>query len=223
MAHPLIIQIKKEFATCANATKAAGAKAYLLHQFEFYGLQTPERRKICKAFYKANPVNNHTELTKIIKEAFAAPERELHYFAIELLGFHHKLWTDKTITIIEWMLTHKSWWDSVDAINSNVIGKYFIKFPSLLEPTTKKWNQSSNIWLQRMSILFQLPYKEKTNTELLEKYIINRIDTNEFFVNKAIGWALRAYAYTNKKWVIRFVKDHPQLSNLSKREALKHQ
>jgi 3-methyladenine DNA glycosylase AlkD len=223
MAHPLIIQIKKEFATCANATKAAGAKAYLLHQFEFYGLQTPERRKICKAFYKANPVNNHTELTKIIKEAFAAPERELHYFAIELLGFHHKLWTDKTITIIEWMLTHKSWWDSVDAINSNVIGKYFIKFPSLLEPTTKKWNQSSNIWLQRMSILFQLPYKEKTNTELLEKYIVNRIDTNEFFVNKAIGWALRAYAYTNKKWVIRFVKDHPQLSNLSKREALKHQ
>jgi 3-methyladenine DNA glycosylase AlkD len=121
------------------------------------------------------------------------------------------------------MLTHKSWWDSVDSINSNVIGKYFIKFPSLLEPTTKKWNQSSNIWLQRMSILFQLPYKEKTNTELLEKYIVNRIDTNEFFVNKAIGWALRAYAYTNKKWVIRFVKDHPQLSNLSKREALKHQ
>ena len=223
MAHPLIIQINKEFATCANATKAAGAKAYLLHQFEFYGLQTPERRKICKAFYKANPVNNHTELTKIIKEAFAAPERELHYFAIELLAFHHKLWTNKTITLIEWMLTHKSWWDSVDSINSNVIGKYFIKFPSLLEPTTKKWNQSSNIWLQRMSILFQLPYKEKTNTELLEKYIVNRIDTNEFFVNKAIGWALRAYAYTNKKWVIRFVKNHPQLSNLSKREALKHQ
>jgi hypothetical protein len=76
--------------------------------------------------------------------------------------------------------------------------------------------------LQRMSILFQLSYKEKTNTQLLEKYIVNRMDTNEFFVNKAIGWALRAYAYTHKKWVIRFVQDHPQLSNLSKREALKH-
>jgi 3-methyladenine DNA glycosylase AlkD len=121
------------------------------------------------------------------------------------------------------MLTHKSWWDSVDSINSNVIGKYFIKFPELLENTTHKWNNASNIWLQRMSILFQLPYKEKTNTQLLEKYIVNCIDTNEFFVNKAIGWALRAYAYTNKKWVIKFVKDHPQLSNLSKREALKHQ
>ena len=223
MAHPYIIQIQKDFAASANATKAAGAKAYLLHQFEFYGLQTPERRSICKAFYKTYPVTSHATLVTIIKEAFTAPERELHYFAIELLAFHHKLWTDKTITIIEWMLTHKSWWDSVDSINSNVIGKYFIKFPALLEPTTNKWNQSNNIWLQRMSILFQLSYKENTNTQLLEKYILNRINTNEFFVNKAIGWALRAYAYTHKKWVIRFVKDHPQLSNLSKREALKHQ
>ena len=223
MAHPYIIQIKKEFAASANATKAAGAKAYLLHQFEFYGLQTPERRSICKAFYKTYPVTSHATLVTIIKVAFAAPERELHYFAIELLAFNHKLWTPKTITIIEWMLTHKSWWDSVDSTNSNVIGKYFIKFPELLVSTTNKWNQSSNIWLQRMSILFQLPYKENTNTQLLEKYIVNRINTNEFFVNKAIGWALRAYAYTNKKWVIRFVKDHPQLSNLSKREALKHQ
>ena len=197
MAHPYIIQIKKEFAASANATegsgeliaraKAAGAKAYLLHQFEFYGLQTPERRSICKAFYKTYPVTSHATLVTIIKEAFAAPERELHYFAIELLAFHHKLWTPKTITIIEWMLTHKSWWDSVDSTNSNVIGKYFIKFPALLESTTNKWNQSSNIWLQRMSILFQLPYKENTNTQLLEKYIVNRINTNEFFVNKALA------------------------------------
>lgn len=203
MAHPYIIQIKKEFTACADATKAAGAKAYLLHQFEFYGLQTPERRSICKAFYTTNPITSHATLVIIIKEAFAALERELHYFAIELLAFHHKLWTGKTIMVIEWILTHKSWWDNVDATN--------------------KWNQSSNIWLQRMSILFQLPYKENTNTQLQERYIINRINTKEFFVNKAIGWALRSYANTNKKWVIRFVKDHPQLSNLSKREALKHQ
>ena len=82
MAHPYITQIKKEFAACANAAKAAGAKAYLLHQFEFYGIQTPERRKICKNFYKTNPVTSHATLVTIIKEAFAAPERELHYFAI---------------------------------------------------------------------------------------------------------------------------------------------
>ena len=75
MAHPYIIQIQKEFAASTNATKAAGAKAYLLHQFEFYGLQTPERRSICKAFYKTYPITSHATLVTIIKEAFAAPER----------------------------------------------------------------------------------------------------------------------------------------------------
>jgi 3-methyladenine DNA glycosylase AlkD len=106
MAHPYITAIKKEFAALANPTKAAGAKAYLLHQFEFYGLQTPERRKICTNFYKANPVNNHAELTKIIKEAFNEPQRELHYFGIELLSHHHALWTNKTITLITLIISN---------------------------------------------------------------------------------------------------------------------
>jgi 3-methyladenine DNA glycosylase AlkD len=124
---------------------------------------------------------------------------------------------------MEWMITHNSWWDSVDSTNSHVIGKFFLQFPEYIKPTTSKWNKSSNIWLQRMSILFQLMYKDKTDTILLTKYIENCALEEDFFIRKAIGWALRAYAYKNKKWVIQFVKDHPMLSNLSKREALKHQ
>jgi 3-methyladenine DNA glycosylase AlkD len=121
------------------------------------------------------------------------------------------------------MVTHQSWWDSVDSLNSFVISKFFIMFPEEIESTTSKWNQSSNKWLQRMSLLFQLTYKKKTNTTLLTKYIEHCELDKEFFIQKAIGWALRAYAYTDAKWVIQFVKTHPQLSNLSKREALKHQ
>ncbi len=121
------------------------------------------------------------------------------------------------------MITHNSWWDSVDSTNSFVIGKYFLQFPEAIEPVTSKWNQSSNKWLQRMSILFQLIYKEKTNTTLLTEYIENTQLEEDFFIRKAIGWALRSYANTDAKWVIQFVKAHPQLSNLSKREALKHQ
>jgi len=223
MPHPYLKEIQKIFVANGNQLIAKGAKAYLLNQFEFYGIKTPLRRQLCKAFYKTHPIKDHTELSKLIKECFNEPQRELHYFAIELLGHHKKIWSIKTIPLIEWMITHQSWWDSVDSTNTHVISKFFLLHPEYIKAYTSKWNQSSNKWLIRMSILFQLPYKEKTNTELLEKYIVNRIDTNEFFVNKAIGWALRAYAYTNKKWVIRFVKDHPQLSNLSKREALKHQ
>jgi 3-methyladenine DNA glycosylase AlkD len=222
MAHPYSIAIQKVFGVHKNATVAKGAKAYLLNQFEFYGIKTPIRRKLCKEFYKANPINTHKELTAIIKECFAAPQREMHYFAIELLGYHKKLWSKQTIPLMEWMITHNSWWDSVDSTNSHVIGKFFLEFPEYRIPITSKWNRSTNIWLQRMSILFQLMYKDKTDTELLTKYIEHSQPEEEFFIRKAIGWALRAYAYKNKKWVIQFVKDHPNLSNLSKREALKH-
>ncbi|MEN9319152.1 MAG: hypothetical protein RLZZ309_139 [Bacteroidota bacterium] len=223
MAHLYLTKIKKIYAANADATIADGAKAYLLNQFEFYGIKTPLRRKICKEFYKAHPVKDHNELSSIIKDCFAAPQREIHYFAIELLGYHHKLWSKKTIPLIEWMVTHQSWWDSVDSTNSFVISKFFMKFPETIEITTSKWNNSSNKWLQRMSLLFQLTYKKKTNTTLLTQYIENCQLEEDFFIRKAIGWALRAYAYTDSKWVVQFIKAHPQLSNLSKREALKHQ
>ena len=223
MAHIYLTKIKKIYASNADATIAKGAKAYLLNQFEFYGIKTPLRRKICKDFYKVNPIKDHNELSRLIKECFAEPQRELHYFAIELLGYHHKIWSKKTIPLIEWMVTHQSWWDSVDSLNSFVISKFFVQFPDEIESTTSKWNQSSNKWLQRMSLLFQLTYKKKTNTTLLAKYIEHCELEEDFFIRKAIGWALRAYAYTDAKWVIQFVKTHPQLSNLSKREALKHQ
>jgi 3-methyladenine DNA glycosylase AlkD len=223
MAHLYLNKIKKIYAANADATIAKGAKAYLLNQFEFYGIKTPLRRKICKEFYKAHPVKDHNELSSIIKDCFAAPQRELHYFAIELLGYHHKLWSKKTIPLIEWMVTHQSWWDSVDSTNSFVISKFFMKFPETIEITTSKWNNSTNKWLQRMSLLFQLTYKKKTNTTLLTQYIENCQLEEDFFIRKAIGWALRAYAYSDAKWVVQFIKAHPQLSNLSKREALKHQ
>jgi 3-methyladenine DNA glycosylase AlkD len=223
MAHLYLNQIKKIYATNADATIAKGAKAYLLNQFEFYGIKTPLRRKICKEFYKAHPIKDHNELSSLIKACFAEPQREIHYFAIELLVHHHKLWSIKTIPLIEWMITHQSWWDSVDSTNSFVISKFFLQFPETIEITTSKWNNSTNKWLQRMSLLFQLTYKKKTNTTLLTQYIENCQLEEDFFIRKAIGWALRAYAYTDAKWVVKFVKAHPQLSALSKREALKHQ
>jgi len=222
MAHPYLSAIQKIFAANGDKTIAKGAKAYLLNQFEFYGIKTPLRRQICKTFYKTHPIADHSELTKLVKECFAEPQRELHYFAIELLGHHKNLWSIKTLPLIEWMITHKSWWDSVDSTNTHVISKFFLLYPEHIETYTHKWNQSSNKWLIRMSILFQLTYKTKTDTNLLSKYIENSQLHEDFFVRKAIGWALRAYAYTNKKWVTQFVKDHPSLSNLSKREALKN-
>ncbi|MEY3874046.1 MAG: hypothetical protein RL363_767 [Bacteroidota bacterium] len=220
--HPYTKEIAKIYKANADSKNAAGAKAYLLNQFEFYGIKTPLRRALCKDFYKTHPIIDHNELVTIVKESFELPQRELHYFAIELVGHHKQLWSKKTLPLIEWMITHKSWWDSVDSTNTHVISKFFIQFPEYIPSYTNKWNKSTNKWLQRMSILFQLTYKQKTDTTLLATYIEHCINEQDFFIRKAIGWALRAYTYQDVNWVKAFVKAHPNLSPLSKREALKH-
>ncbi|MFT6151359.1 MAG: 3-methyladenine DNA glycosylase AlkD [Flavobacteriales bacterium] len=118
------------------------------------------------------------------------------------------------------MITNKSWWDTVDLITTNLVGNYFKLFPEQIIPITKIWMESDNIWLQRTCLIFQLKYKEEIDTDLLTDYILQLKDTKEFFINKAIGWILREYTRTNPEWVIDFVNKH-ELSNLSKREALK--
>ena len=119
------------------------------------------------------------------------------------------------------MIINKPWWDTIDFLSPKILGKYFKLFPDEIEKNTQKWILSNNIWLQRSSILFQLKYKEILNTDLLTRIILPLSNTNEFFVNKAIGWVLREYGKTNKDWVFYFVKKN-KLSNLSSREALKH-
>ncbi len=219
--HSYLLPLEKTFQQHANKTKAAGAKAYLLNQFEFYGLIMAERRKICKDFIKSNSISSITEVEKIIKQAWQLPEREWQYFALELLAHYKKHWKISTIKIIEYCITHKSWWDTVDSIADAWAGEYFKLFPEQMISITGKWNQSENMWLQRCSLLFQKKYKDKTDTKLFSKYIKHLASSKEFFIRKAIGWSLREYAKTNPSWVKNFVGSN-ELSPLSKREALKH-
>jgi 3-methyladenine DNA glycosylase AlkD len=213
--------LQKTFQQYANPTRAEGAKAYLLNQFEFYGIPMAERRKLSKDFIKTNPLPIIREVEKIVKQAWQLPEREWQYFAIELLAHYKKQWKVSTIKIIEYCITHKSWWDTVDAIADAWAGEYFKIFAEQSIRVTGKWNRSENMWLQRSSLLFQKRYKQQTDTALLSKYIQHLSSSNEFFIRKAIGWILREYAKTNPAWVKKFVEEN-DLSALSRREALKH-
>jgi len=205
----------------ANAERAAGAKAYLLHQFEFFGIPVPVLRKLSKAYIKENTFSSIAQVEQIVKEVWQYEQREWQYFAIELLYHYKKQWKVSTIKTIEYCITHKSWWDTVDAIAYNWAGEYFKMFPAQIKFITGKWNVADNIWLQRSSLLFQKKYKEATDTTLLQQYIQHLAASDEFFIRKAIGWILREYAYTNAAWVKKFVAQNT-LSSLSKKEALKH-
>jgi 3-methyladenine DNA glycosylase AlkD len=136
------------------------------------------------------------------------------------MRLHTKSFPQNFIFDLEFYITEKSWWDSVDSIVPSSLGSYFIKYPEQIEHYIPKWVNSNNIWLQRAAILFQLKYKNKTDVIMLFSIVEQLKGGKEFFVNKAIGWALREYSKTNPLLISDFVLNQ-KLSNLSQREALK--
>ena len=219
-SHPYLQEVQKVFKNASKPADAAAMSAYMRNLFIFYGIKTPERKQLTKQLLAASPPEL-TEIINIAKSAWNQPEREMQYFAIELLATYHKSWTPEIIELFEMMIVEKSWWDSVDSIASNLTSLYFKKFPHQVAVITGRWNNSSNIWLQRSSLLFQLLYKKQMDTALLKKYILHLRDSKEFFIQKAIGWTLRQYGKTDPQWVKKFVLEN-ELPPLSRKEALKN-
>lgn len=212
--------LENEFMASANNTLAIKQKAYVRNQFEFYGLKTTERREIQKPFLMKNFLPKKRDAIVIIKNLWKKPQRENHHFSQEL-AFRYVNELERTdIDLFEYMVMHNSWWDTVDFIANKLMGAYFKKYPEQRKIYVEKWITSNNIWLQRSALLFQLKYKNDVDTALLSYIINSLLGSNEFFINKAIGWLLREYSRTNPEWVITFT-ENTALSTLSKREALR--
>ncbi len=220
LMHPYISPLAKYFKANADAESAIKIKAYMRNQFEFFGFKAATRHSISKAHLKAS-LPNYKDLELIVHELYALPQREYQYFALDLMAAMKKHWTPDIIHLIEFVLTTKSWWETVDQSASDLTGPYFKKFPHQIIPITGSWNNSSNFWLQRSSIMFQKRYKQETDTALLSQYILAQTHSKEFFIQKAIGWSLREYGKTNPQWVKNFVQLHSILP-LSKREATRN-
>ncbi|MEY4903184.1 MAG: hypothetical protein RLZZ292_999 [Bacteroidota bacterium] len=219
--HPYLLPLKTLFEAHADAERAGLMEAYMRNQFAFYGIMSPVRKAIEKQFLAENGLPNPSELEAIVRDTWVQQQREYQYFGLNLLERGKKHWTVNSIQLMEDLVLQKSWWDTIDFMATHWIGAYFLKFPNHKVVTTERWNMDDNFWLQRVSIIFQLQYKEKTDFELLCNYTLSRADSKEFFVQKAIGWALREHAKRNPKQVLDFV-ENTELMPLSKREALKH-
>lgn len=203
----------------ADTERATQMKAYLRDQFAFLGVMaTPRRQAFRETFKEVGLPENAVE---VAKNLFSADERELNICGQELLFRARRQWTEDSIKDFEWFITTRSWWDTVDYIASTIVGEFVRRYPS---PQTSKyikaWAASDNIWLQRTAILFQLKYRELTDTDWLSRVIEMHANQHEFFIKKAIGWALREYSKTNPKWVQDFVSSHI-LQALSVKEALR--
>lgn len=203
----------------SNPEQASGMAAYMKNQFSFLGLTKPERVALQRAFL------NQAKKTATVDWAFimrlwGLPEREFQYLALDYLSALSNRLQKEDIDKLKVLITHKSWWDTVDNL-ATITGILCAAYPELVASYMIKWSEDSNIWLVRISVLFQLKYKKETNTEVLSRIIRRNSDTKEFFINKAIGWALREYSKTNKEWVKAFIEDG-RLHPLSVREGSKY-
>ncbi|NOX87362.1 MAG: DNA alkylation repair protein [Chlorobi bacterium] len=212
--------LELEFRKNADPEIAAGQKAYMKNQFEFLGIKTPLRREIQRPFLTKKHLPLKNNLEQIVKTFWAKPEREFQYFAQELAQKYTDRFEKKDIKLFEFMITHKSWWDSVDFIAPKLVGEYFKVYSGQRNKYVEKWIASENIWLQRTSILFQLKYEDELDKEFLAYIINSLLGSNEFFINKAIGWILRQYSKKDPAWVNDFTNKTP-LDKLSRKEALR--
>jgi 3-methyladenine DNA glycosylase AlkD len=203
----------------ANPENAVPMKRYMRNQFDFFGIKSPERRELYKIFKSKNGLIPNDEKFDIVKWCWEQNEREYQMFAMEFLGKSARKESESIIDLYQFMITNKSWWDTVDYIASNLAGVYFQRYPQKINDKTSEWMDSENMWLQRTCLLFQLKYRSNLDTGLLNKFIVRLSDSNEFFIQKAIGWILREYSKTNPEFVIKYINEN-KLANLSQREGL---
>jgi len=217
----VVLQIQAEFIHKANGTQARKMEQYLKNLFSFYGIASPLRKSSHQPFLKLIKYESDAQLWETVRFCWAQNEREMHYLALEILIKFKKKINIKLIHEIEFLIVNKSWWDTVDTISSHLVGEVFLKHPAEKQKIIEQWLNSGNFWLQRACIIHQLKYKDKVDEAILEKCILHCTPSKEFFINKAVGWALREYSKVNSEYVRNFLDKHT-LAALSRKEASKY-
>lgn len=220
----LTTAIITHFEQYENTKDAKAMTAYLRNLHPFFGIKSPVRKEISKLFWQNQKLSIPLgkELKDLVLALWEQPQRELHYFALDLLYAQLKKLDKTWITLFEQLIMSKSWWDTVDYLAPRLVSGLFLKYPELIESYSKKWIKDKNIWLQRTAIIFQLKWKDKTRESILFENILKRASSKEFFVQKASGWALRSYTRTEPQKVVDFIiNNQKKLSKLTKDQGLK--
>ena len=209
----------KELRNLANAGDARAMKAYMRGRFEFLGVKTPARRKAAKAFFKKH---GGADIDwRFVRQAWEHPFREMQYAALDYLETRKNLLRPGDLPQLKKLAQTKSWWDTIDFLD-RLAGGIIAGFPET-RPVILQWSRDEDIWLRRLAIDHQLLRKDQTDQHLLEQILVNNLNQTEFFINKAIGWALRDYSKTNPEWVKNFIRQHHgKMAPLSIREASKY-
>jgi 3-methyladenine DNA glycosylase AlkD len=207
----------------ADPEKAGPMAAYMRTEMPFYGVQKAGRTPILRSLEREHPPDDATEYKDAVRALWNLPHREEKYVAIAYARAFREYIEPEAMHLYQSMVIEGAWWDFVDEIATHLIGGVLAKERSRVESVIRSWILDDDMWLRRTSIICQLKHKADTDTQLLEDACTENLGDPDFFIRKAIGWALREYAKTDPDWVLVFVAAHrEELSPLSRREATKH-
>lgn len=199
--------------------KSESMASYMKNRFEFLGIQKPERKAAVKSYFAESKKYDFD--WNFVKLCWSKPYREAQYIGADYILMNKDRLAAEDLEKLRELITEKSWWDTVDSLDA-AVGVLVMKYPEL-SAEMLKWADSQNIWLRRVAIDFQQKFKEQTDTALLSEIICKNFGSDEFFINKAIGWSLREFSKQNKEWVSEFIaKNSENMSPLSRREASKY-
>ena len=220
MPESVVSTLQQAFEPAREPVRATAMAAYMRGHFTFLGIPSPERAALQRKALAGTAKPDERELADAAMALWALPEREYQYAALDLLARNSKQLTADFLPTACWLAATKSWWDTVDSLASHVVGPLVLRNPEL-GAEMDAWAEDADFWVVRTAILHQLRAKTATDAERLFRYCEMHAPDTEFFIRKAIGWALREFSKTDAAAVRRFVAEHDAtLSGLSKREAL---
>lgn len=218
-AHKFLIS---EFSGLADAGKAVEMAAYMKTDMPFWGIQKPDREPIYRQLAKDFTPSNHDEYSQVIRKIWNGKHREEKYAALDYAVRCKKFIDTSMIPLYEELVRDGEWWDLVDPLATLLVGVAFLNDQKTVKPIMKKWIDDDDMWIRRTAILSMNKHKEKTDEKLLYDFCLRRSHEKEFFIRKAIGWALREYSYKAPDSVSKFLKENrSKLSPLSYREGAK--
>ena len=222
LAESLLPAVISRYQEAADTERAAAQKAYMRDQFPYLGIATPERRLLDRSVLKGAAKPGTADCAAFALRCWRLPEREFRYCAVDYLVKHVGRCDSTLLATVRTLVTTDSWWDTIDPLATRVVGPLVTADPALVK-TMDAWVRDENLWIARTALLHQLHYKEATDKRRLFEYCALQAGHGDFFIRKAIGWALRSYAYTAPDAVRAFLdRERGRLSPLSVREAAKH-
>ncbi len=220
LADTVVRRLREAWLPPADPERAASAAAYMRGQFPFLGVATPARRRLARPILRDCRPSDDVELASVARRLWAEPEREFQYAGCDYLRAHIAVAGAGFVHVLRELVSTKAWWDTVDVLAAHAAGPLVRRHPDLAT-VMDAWALDEDVWVARTALLHQLTYREATDRRRLFGYCRLRASDREFFLRKAIGWALRQYAATAPEAVSAFVDATPELSPLSRREAMR--